>query len=373
MKWAKCSFTLLPIKRIKIKIIKGEDSFMKFKKIILMCILTFSFTLMSGVTVYADSSFAGSSTVTPKLCISTYEQGKSGVWTYDAEDKKWAQIVKDRNVMLSSCLNMDENKVYFIDALGDDDPWQVFCCDLNTQKVSQLTNNALGKGFVTPGADDSYYILQPKQNGCAGVFKLKESDGKCIESCATNFDNDTNIDRFAVDGDKVISNCYSLSEYNENYNKSKTGQFVTNYNLVITDAKGISKTLGTYPRDEIDLMKVSKDKSKLLLASVDKDGNNQFEIIDLSNGKVIKTIKEKDICKNSDITHIKNLGIYADWGEDENTLYFSAVYQGSKIVDVDGLGVNCTGLYKMNLTSQKISRLDNFNNEIITDVSVNHN
>lgn len=346
---------------------------MKFKKIILFGILTFLFTWMGGVIASADSSLVDSTTVTPKLCISTYTKGKSGIWTYDTGNKKWEQIIKDRNVMLSSCLNKTEKKTYFIDALGDNDPWQVFCCDLLTHQVTQLTSNTLGKGFITPGADDTYYFLQPSQNGCTGVYKLKESNGKYEESCAVNLDSDTDIERFAVDGDQVISACYSLSEYNQNYSKSENGEFVTNYRLVITDAKGISKTLGTYPREEIDLMKVNKDKNRLLLATVDKDGNNQFEIMNLNNGKILKTIKEKNICKNSRITHIKNLGIYASWGEDKNTLYFSAVYQGAKRIDIGGYKVSCTGLYKMNFKNKKISRLDKFNNVIITDISVNYN
>ncbi|MPM42793.1 hypothetical protein SDC9_89464 [bioreactor metagenome] len=339
--------------------------------------LTLLDQLVAAHAVSADAAKSytkpeSAKTVTPKLCVSTYTQGKSEIWAYGTENKKWEQIVKDRNVMLSSCLNKTAERAYFIDALGDDDPWQVFCCDLKTNQVTQLTSNTLSKGFITPGDDDTYYILEPSQNGGCGVSKLKESDGKYVESCAVNPDKDTDIVRFAVNGDQVISACYSMSEFNQNYSKSEDGKFVTNYRIVITDSKGNSKTIGTYPRKEIALMKVSHDKGKLLLGSIDKDGNNRFEIIDLSNGDILKTIEEKDICKSSDITRIKNLGIYAAWG-DEDTLYFSAVYQGASPIDVDGLNVCCTGLYKMDLNNQQISRLDNFNNEIITDISVNDN
>ncbi|MFT3952616.1 MAG: hypothetical protein QM689_11845 [Oscillospiraceae bacterium] len=305
-----------------------------------------------------------------RLCVSIFKDGKSSIWEYDTVAGTWTERLSKRHVMLSSCMDGAGN-LFFIDALSDYDQWQVFRYDAATKKVSQLTDDMLAKGDVTMARDGEVYFNQSSSVGMNRVFRLDKKGSGYVPVQMQDASADTEIPRYCVgDDDAIYTAEYSFSEANKLYENSEDGNYVQDVSIVCYDkAHPNGKTVTVVQTSFSDVSELSVAGKNLLVVSEDEKGAYRFQIVDLTSDKITATYTAHKLCASKGLQYIGGLGCECCLSENGDAVYFAGVPDGATTIDLDGIEGLSMGLFRLDLKTGKVTRLDTFKDAIVSDIT----
>lgn len=304
-----------------------------------------------------------------RVCVSVYKNGRSSVWMYDLHSKKWQELMSNRNTMLTSYYDCKDRNLYYIDALSDSSPWQVFKYNEKSKRTVQITVNKNSKGFIRGDGGRKVFFLQPNNDGMTRVFCTEEKNGKYVSSEMVKASDDVEVSRYCLADQGILTSQYSESEYNKKYTVSKDGFFLQDFSIVLYNSQyPAGKKILSIKANFVQSM--SLYNNRLLVSSIGKNRHYRLQIFDLNKKKLIKTVTEEEIRSNSDITSIDSLGCTCILGLDKNEIYFIGAPENAASVSLSGTITSSTGLYEMNLKKNTIERVDKFKNTVITDLSL---
>ena len=84
-----------------------------------------------------------------KLIISTFSaENKGDILSLNLNDNTKNTLIKDRQVGITGDLSADGSKIAYVDALGDNDPWQIYLYNFTDNQTCTVTNDNFGKSHA---------------------------------------------------------------------------------------------------------------------------------------------------------------------------------------------------------------------------------
>lgn len=334
---------------------------MKRNKYISLIFVTIFIFLLSGCSVNNKTSSEDTSKISVKqdeLVIATFSyEGKSNLLLLGIDDKSEKSLVLDRQVQLTGDISSDKNQVVYTDALGDDDPWQVYLKNMKDDKIFQVTDNKEGKVCARVSTSDLVYFLTIGDSN--GVMKIAKADIKNKSAeIIDKEDRDRAVQCFDIRNNKIVMVTYSESERMKSWKENGGANLPREHVIYELNADGSNiKKIATVKASLIESVSYTKNFKNIIIGgeNINGDSGVGFYKINVEDSNITcllnnTIIKEKNDSKLEEIHHPR----IAVMASDEDTLYFIGKPRDSIEVDLDGLKDQSANIFSYNTKTKEI-------------------
>lgn len=295
-----------------------------------------------------------------KLIISTFSaENKGDILSLNLNDNTKNTLIKDRQVGITGDLSADGSKIAYVDALGDNDPWQIYLYNFTDNQTCTVTNDNFGKSHAKISNDNSiYFITSTKQN----IVKLGKINPETNSyDIIDKDDSDRQLDAFDIKNNKLIISTDSRSLELKEWKENKGHYMPITHTLFEIDPDGNNlKKIAEIQASSVQSISYNYDCKKIIIGGFCINGDSSYGIYELSvDTGVLTTILTDDILANTEnsiVTEIAHPPL-ATMSKDENLIYFTGVHKNSEKVNIAGLSGYPTAIFSYNMNTKELKEV----------------
>lgn len=324
-------------------------------------IVTISFlviTLLVGCSNISKTS--KKEKIQDKLIISTFSaEDKGNILSLNINDNTENTLIKDRQVGITGDLSADGSKIAYSDALGDNDPWQIYLHNCTDNQTRTITNDKFGKSRAKISNDNSiYFITYTKQN----IVKLgKVNTERNSYDIIDEDDSDRQLDDFDIKNNKLIISTESRSLELKEWNENKGHYMPIIHTLFEVDPDGNNfEKIAEVKASSIESISYNYDGKKIIIGGRDINDNSGYGIYELSiDTGVLTTVLTDTILANTENSIVSEIAHppLAVMSKDGNTIYFSGVHKDSESVNITGLSCYPVLIFSYNINTKELKEV----------------
>ncbi|AAK76803.1 S-layer protein [Clostridium acetobutylicum] len=333
-----------------------------YKKLI--AIISFSPILLVGCN-NANTTFENKTAKAVKpshnnIVISSFSKNNKGsILSINVKNNTKNYLIKNKDVAVTGDLSNDGSKIAYADALGDNDPWQIYLHNLTNDQTHRVTNDKFGKSHAKISDNNSVFFLTSSNEKQVKVGKidLNTKSQNIIDSA----NSDREVDAFDSKNNKLIMSTDSSSLRLQKWNENKGKNVPILHTILETDLNGSnSKQVAEVQASTVENISYDHDCKNIIICGSDINGNSGLGIYELtlSTGN-LTTILTNSALQNSKDSIVSELSHppLAAASEDGNTIYFTGVLKNSKKSNIAGLSCYPTAVFSYNINSKKLQEV----------------
>ncbi|MBE6051997.1 MAG: hypothetical protein E7214_15470 [Clostridium sp.] len=318
-----------------------------------ICIIL-NFILISCLLIgcYNDSTIQDGN----NIIVSSFTKDKKGkISSIDSTTKEEIVNIKDKNVAITGDISYDSKKVAYIDALTDNDPWQLFLSDIKGKNPKQLTDDENGKANARFTKDGSIYYISTNSEGLIKLYKNDPDNNKT--SIIDENNTDKEVECFNVVENTVILSSISFSEKTKLWDKSEDGNPLISHTISILNSDDSSSDIMNITASNIYSIDLTEDNTKALILGDNINSDTGFGIyeLNLKEKTINKLLLDNDIAKQSNST-LKNFTnpYLVRYSKNNDVIYFTGTLKDSEEFSLDEIECEPCSIFSYDISNNEI-------------------
>ena len=297
------------------------------------------------------------------LVISLYSSDCKGrIISVNTRSGAENSLIDNRDVSITGDISDDNNRIVYVDALNDHDPWQIYVHDKNENKTFTVTNDHFGKASAKISNDNSIYFLTATNSNCTKIGNIRNYDINSY-NVIDNTNQDRNVDAFNLKDNKIImaTNSYELNlkKWKEN-NGRRTAipHDIWEMDLYGNNMRKITEIQANL----IEFISYSNDKKRIVISGLDINGDKGYGIYEVSaeDGKLNPILTDAMLksTQNSIVSGIAHPSS-AVLSNKNNVIYFTGIPADSTQIDISGMIGYPEAVFSYNIVTKEITKIFN--------------